>query len=63
MSDKVVKKTMHPSEGVTVNLAISVIDGEPLDTEVKLSGAFCVSGASHGEFIKKLGDLIDEYRI
>lgn len=56
-------ETKYPSEGVTMDMAIDVIDMEELDTLVDISGKFCVAGSQRLEFIHKLGQLIDNYRI
>ncbi|MDW6094013.1 hypothetical protein SBX64_15855 [Vibrio rhizosphaerae] len=63
MGEKTIKKTEYPSEGVVAEQEISTWDGEQLDTLVKLSGQFVVSGSERTEFINKLGALIDQYRI
>ncbi len=53
----------HPSDGVTMIMTIDKIDGEELDTAVSLDGGFAVAGSKRKEFAKKLGALIDEFRI
>ena len=55
--------TRYPSKGVIIIMAVDVIDGEELDTYITLTGEFAVSGSQREEFVKKLGALIDEYRI
>lgn len=58
-----VNEKHFPSEGVTADLKIDKIDGEYLDTCITLSGLFWVAGNQRHEFLEKLGNLIDEYRI
>ena len=53
----------YPSEGVKAELFIHRYKGECLDTLVTLTGQFSVSGADRLEFLDKLGQLIDKYRI
>lgn len=57
------KEFEHPSMGVTAVLTIDKIDGEELDTQVSIDGGFTVAGSERKEFIARLGDLINEYRI
>ena len=57
------QKSVPVSDNVSAELEIDVIDGEELDTRVKLDGEFWVSGSQYREFCQKLGELIDEYRI
>ena len=54
---------VFPSEDVSMALQVNRIDGEDLDTQVRLVGNFTISGQSRREFAQKLGALIDEYRI
>lgn len=63
MTIKHINRTYIVSNDVEVEQTIEVIDGEHLDTHVKLSGAFAISGSQREEFLKKLGLLIDDYRI
>ena len=56
-------ETIHCSEDVTATLNVDVFDGEKLDTSVSLNGVFCITWADKEDFFKKLGNLIDEYRI
>lgn len=63
MSVGTIRETRHPSEGVTMNYTVEVIDGEKLDTAVSLNGRFAITGECRREFEEKLGSLIDEYRI
>ena len=51
------------SEGCRAVMTIDLIDGEELDTEIEITGEFAVCGANRSEFLDKLGQLIDEYRI
>jgi len=53
----------YPSENVSVNMRVDRIDGEYLDTEVDIKGRFSVAGSRRVEFIKKLGELVEEFRI
>jgi len=55
--------TEMPSDGVTVEMIIDIIDGEYLDTAINMNGEFTVAGVCRVEFLKKLGSLIEEYRI
>lgn len=52
-----------PSEGVKIDLTIEKIDGEALDTNVKISGDFCIAGYLRHSFIDELAAVIDKYRI
>ena len=53
-----------PSTGVNVVMTVYRYPGEPDgDTTVVITGTFAVSGQSRDEFVKRLGELIDEYRI
>lgn len=63
MSQKQITQSHIVSDGVNAELQIEVIDGIQMDTSVTLSGQFVVSGSSKDSFLKKLGELIDEYRI
>ena len=45
------------------SMTIDVIDGDYLDTQVELSGSFCVAGSQRLEFVKALDELISKYRI
>lgn len=63
MAIKQITKTDIVSNDVRVEQTIDVIDGEYLDTHVKLSGTFAISGSQREEFLKKLGSLIDDHRI
>lgn len=56
-------ETRYPAEGVRMDLTVSRIDGEDLDTGVRLEGEFAISGSRRDEFSQKLEALIDEYRI
>lgn len=51
------------SPGVHAYLTVEQIDGEILDTNVKLEGEFTVAGSTREKFLQKMADLIDEYRI
>lgn len=67
MTMKQNEETKTPSEGVIIQATIDIWTengkSEELDTEIRLRGKFAVSGQSRHEFYKRLGDLIDEYRI
>lgn len=52
-----------PTEGVSVHMTIDRIDGVDLDTAVSLRGKFAIAGYQREEFCKRLGELIDEFRI
>ncbi|MCP3922741.1 MAG: hypothetical protein GY714_09175 [Desulfobacterales bacterium] len=56
-------ESKSPSEGVKVDFRVDKIDGEDLDTEVELKGRFAIIGHERGEFLERLGNLIDEFRI
>lgn len=58
-----VPEVLYPSQGVTAEMLIERIDGEDLDTFVALTGSFTVAGVKRNEFIAKLGELINDYRI
>jgi len=51
------------SDGVSLAMSIDKIDGEELDTQVFVTGGFCICGSRRREFSERLGKLIDEYRI
>ena len=55
--------TEYPSEGIKAELTTESFDGQKLDTSVSLSGEFCISWPDKGQFIERLGKLIDEYRV
>jgi len=48
-----------------VNATSDVFDGEILDTKIEIQGGtLCwVAGSAREEFLKKLNDIIAEYRI
>ena len=54
---------VYPCSGVSINMCVDKIDGECLDTNVDMEGNFAVAGSKRVEFAKKLGELIEEYRI
>ncbi len=56
-------KSIAVSDNVMVDLTIDVFGVEELDTRVVIDGEFWVGGSQYDEFCKKLGALIDEYRI
>lgn len=58
-----VKQMVCPSQDVKLDMTVELIDGEYLDTHVDLTGSFWVGGNKRAEFAKKLGNLIDGYRI
>ena len=60
---KTITQVEHPSENVKLSLECDVVDGEKLDTSVSMMGQFAISWKCKDAFCKKLGDLIDEYRI
>ena len=53
----------YPSANVEAKLISDIDAGEVLDTNVYLKGQFCIAGSNVNEFLSKIGDLIDEYRI
>lgn len=57
------KYTEYPSEGVTARVSVEIYDGEACDTTIDLKGRFVVSGQDRREFLRKLSELIDQYRI
>ena len=57
------KYTEHPSRGVKAQLSVEYQNGIAYDTAVKLEGEFCISGQDRQEFLRKLGELINQYRI
>ena len=60
---KKVEENRAISDNVNLKMTIDHIDGEKLDTEIVVQGTWWVAGGEREEFAKKLGDLIDEYRI
>lgn len=67
MSEKIKTEEIYPSENVKLNAVVELYreNGkvEELDTSIVLQGRFSVAGGSRREFYKKLGELINEYRI
>lgn len=56
-------QTLHPTDGVTLDMRVDRIDGEELDTSVELKGSFAICGKARDVFSKELGALIDKFRI
>ena len=57
------RETHRPSRGVEVKMEIEKIGGVDLDTFVEICGQFLVSGQQRHDFLKKLEELIEGYRI
>ena len=60
----ILNETHAASQGVELEMAIDKIDGEYMDTHVKIGGeGFCIGGQQRHEFVEELGALVDKYRI
>lgn len=57
------KIVRYPSQGVKVVAESDTENGQLMDTQVEISGVFCISGDDRDEFLEKLERLIDDYRI
>lgn len=64
-NDIVKKRTLEVSvsNDVTAHMIIDVFRGEHLDTCIEIRGQWVIAGIHREEFIRKLGELIDAYRI
>ncbi len=51
------------SGDVIAKMESDIYEGEVLDTRISLDGEWWIAGSQRNDFCKKLGDLIDEYRI
>ncbi len=60
---EIYRATEYPSKDVAVKLSTEDSEGVKRDTNILLTGNFCISWQNKDEFLVKLGGLIDEYRI
>lgn len=63
MGTKIVRETVMLADEVQMTLDVEKIDGEHLDTEVNIDGAFFICGENRHEFAKKILAIVDEYKI
>jgi len=63
MGIKTFNETHMLGDELSAEMEVGNIDGEHLDTRVRIDGEFWVSGGSQKEFAQKLESLITEYRI
>lgn len=63
MGIKTFKEQHMLGDELSAEMEVDNIDGEHLDTRVKIDGEFWVAGGQRKEFAKKLEALITEYRI
>lgn len=57
------KEVKFMDRAIKIDMEIDRIDGEDLDTTVKLTGKFAICGSDRDELCEKLIAIIDEYRI
>lgn len=63
MANKVLEEHHRIGNELICEYLIEIIDGEKLDTRVKINGSFYVAGGERIEFKEKLQALIEQYRI
>lgn len=63
MGIKTFSETHMLGDELSAEMQVENIDGEHLDTTVRIDGEFWVAGCQRKEFAEKLKALITEYRI
>ena len=63
MGIKTFKETHMLGDELYAEMQADNIDGEHLDTRVRIDGEFWIAGGQRKEFAEKLESLITEYRI